>query len=99
MWSWTPHASRDLSPREVADVTGLSRSLIYREMERGNLVAYKRGGRIRIEQQALADWKEAARMAPRSREPMYEPVRRPTMSPAQSSFTADLAGVRARTAA
>jgi excisionase family DNA binding protein len=32
---------KDYSPREVAALTGLSRSLIYREIERGNLAAYR----------------------------------------------------------
>lgn len=50
-------AAKDLSPREAALLTGLSRTLMYREIERGHLRAYKVGGRLRITPEALADWK------------------------------------------
>ena len=62
----------DLSPADVAEATGLSRSLIYREIERGNLVAYRVGTRLRVEPEAFASWKERCRVRPRSEPPMYE---------------------------
>lgn len=64
----------DLSPGDVAAVTGLSRSLIYREIERGNLAAYRVGARLRVEPAAVAAWKERCRVRPRSEPPIYELV-------------------------
>lgn len=90
---------RDLSPQDVADLTGLSRSLIYREIERGNLLAYKRGGRIRIEPQDLADWKQAGRILPRGREPAYEPRGASRPDPPGSRFMDDLEAIRVERAA
>jgi excisionase family DNA binding protein len=90
---------RDLSPQEVADLTGLSRSLIYREIERGNLVAYKRGSRIRIEPQALVNWKQAACILPRGRDPVYKPCRASRPDPPGSRFTDDLEAIPAERAA
>jgi excisionase family DNA binding protein len=55
-----------LSPDDVAELTGLSRSLVYREIERGNLRAYKVGTRIRIERAAFDAWKEQCQVRPQS---------------------------------
>jgi excisionase family DNA binding protein len=49
--------TRDLSPGQVAQQTGFSRSLIYREIERNHLRAYKVSGRLRITPEALSEWK------------------------------------------
>jgi excisionase family DNA binding protein len=58
--------TQDLSPGQAADQTGLSRSLIYREIERGHLRAYKVGGRLRITPEALSDWKRLHAVVPRA---------------------------------
>lgn len=65
--------TRDLSAGQAADQTGLSRTLIYREIERGHLRAYRVGGRLRITREALAEWKELHAVVPRARLPSYEP--------------------------
>ncbi len=67
-------ADRLLSVDAVAELTGLSRSLVYREIERGNLRAYKVGARLRIDPAAVASWKERCQVRPRSAPPIYEPV-------------------------
>lgn len=85
----------DLSPAEAARRTGLSRTLIYREIERGHLRAYRVGGRLRITQQALAEWKRMHAVVPRGQPPPYEP--RPEASRRASgpdSFGAELRAIR-----
>ena len=68
-----PVVRRDLSPREASQQTGLSRTLIYREVDRGHLRAYKVGGRLRITPEALAEWKRLHSVGVRSERPAYEP--------------------------
>src|SRR3954469_15557474 len=51
-------ADRLLSVDDVAELSGLSRSLVYREIERGRLAAYKVGARLRIEPAAMARGEE-----------------------------------------
>jgi excisionase family DNA binding protein len=94
-----PHAReskvrRDLSPSEAADQTGLSRTLIYREIERGHLRAYRVGGRLRITPEALAEWKQLHAVVPRA-QASYEP--RPATSRGgrePDSFAAELRAIR-----
>jgi len=62
----------DMSVSEVASATGLSQTLIYREISCGNLVAYKVGKVLRIEREAYADWKQRCKVRPRAESPMYE---------------------------
>ena len=64
---WPPGAGlgSDMSPGDAARQTGLSRTLIYREIERGQLSAYKVGGRLRITPQALEDWRRRHSVSPR----------------------------------
>lgn len=83
----------DLSPLEVARTTGLSRSAIYQEIERGNLAAYKVGNRLRIEPDALAQWKERCRVRPRSEPPIYEPLPSAGRRPRSDSFARELAAI------
>jgi excisionase family DNA binding protein len=90
----------DLSPAEVAAATGLSRSLIYREIERGTLAAYRVGARLRVEPDAVAQWKERCRVRPRAEPPMYEPVaNRSRVSERSSEFAERLAAIEAGRAA
>ena len=89
----------DVSVADVSAVTGLSASLIYREIERGNLPAYRVGRRLRIERGALVAWKERCRVRPRYEPPIYEPLAPggPTSRRASSSvFAAELASIEAR---
>lgn len=80
----------DLSPIDAARQTGLSRALIYREIERGHLRAYKVGGRLRITPEALAEWKRAHAVAPRPQAPAYEPAGAARAERGSDSFAADL---------
>ena len=63
-------ADRLLSVDDVAELSGLSRSLVYREIERGHLPAYKVGARLRIEPSAMVRWKEHCQVRPRSLPPV-----------------------------
>jgi excisionase family DNA binding protein len=74
--------SADLSPSQAAQQTGLSRTLIYREIARGHLPAYKVGRRLRITPQALAEWKRQHTVVPRS---ASEPARRSPSWPRSSA--------------
>ena len=85
--------SHDLSPGEVAVRTGLSRSLIYREIERGRLRAYKVGGRLRIEPEAVAEWERAHAVRPRA-VAKYEPRPRPLRGAESDSFAEELQAIR-----
>jgi excisionase family DNA binding protein len=83
----------DLSPGEAAQQTNLSRSFIYREIERGHLQAYKVGGRLRITPEALREWKRLHAVVPQTQPPAYEP--RPAVSRrAPDSFAAELRALR-----
>jgi excisionase family DNA binding protein len=85
--------TRDLSPGQAAQQTGLSRSLIYREIERGHLRAYKVGGRLRITPAALDEWKQLHAVSPQTQPPPYEP--RPAASRrGPDSFAAELRSIR-----
>jgi excisionase family DNA binding protein len=46
----------DLSPSQVAERTGLSRTLIYREIERRHLRAYKFAGSIERHRVRIGAW-------------------------------------------
>jgi excisionase family DNA binding protein len=83
----------DMSPREVAALTGLSTSLIYREIERGNLAAYRVGSRLRVEPDAVEHWKEHCRVRPRMEAPMYEPAPRSRGARSSSEFVDELAAI------
>jgi excisionase family DNA binding protein len=84
---------RDLSPGQAAEQTNLSRSLIYREIERGHLHAYRVGRRLRITPEALGEWKRLHAVLPQAQPPPYEP--RPAVSRrAPDSFAAELRAIR-----
>jgi excisionase family DNA binding protein len=85
----------DLSPRQAAQQTGLSRTLIYREIERGHLRAYKVGGRLRITAEALAQWKRLHTVSPSLQTPAYEPATRARGGPRSDSFASELRAIRA----
>jgi excisionase family DNA binding protein len=92
-------APRDLSPREASEQTGLSRTLIYREIERGYLRAYKVGGRLRISADALIEWKRLHAVVPCSKVAPYEPAAAGSPSRATGRFLADLRTMRGESAA
>ena len=54
----------DLSPREVADQFGISRSAVYRLIDAGELVAYKARGRLRIERDEARAFKQRNQVIP-----------------------------------
>lgn len=84
----------DLSPFQAAQQTGLSRTLIYREIERGHLRAYKVGGRLRISQAALSEWKRIHAVEP-LRRPAYDPARLSSPRvPQPGSLAAELQAIR-----
>jgi excisionase family DNA binding protein len=89
----------DLSPREAARQTALSRTLIYREIERGHLRAYKVGGRLRITPQALDDWKRRHAVTPRPEAAGYEPGRTARGGRRSDSFGSELRAIREEQAA
>lgn len=89
----------DLSPCEAAQQTGLSRTLIYREIERGNLHAYKVGGRLRITPEALVEWKRVHAVAPRPQAAAYEPARSAQATRSSDTFATDLRTIREESAA
>jgi excisionase family DNA binding protein len=87
--------TQDLSPGQAADHSGLSRTLIYREIERGHLCAYRVGGRLRITPEALAEWKELHAVVPRAQSPSYGPhpaASRGALRP--DTFAAELQAIR-----
>ena len=87
--------TRDLSPHQAAQQTGLSRTLIYREIERGHLRAYKVGGRLRITPKALAEWKHYHAIVPHPQVPSYEPAPGPREVRGSDSFASELRAIRA----
>jgi excisionase family DNA binding protein len=91
--------TRDLSPSQAADQTGLSRTLIYREIERGHLRAYKVGGRLRVTPEALAEWKRLHAVVPRSRGPAYERAPAAPAARGSDSFASELRAIREERAA
>ncbi len=82
----------DLSPREVAQELGLSRSAVYRLIEDGELAAYKVRGRLRVERGELCALRRRARVAPRSRV-AFEP-QLPARVEAGGRFLSDLRSTR-----
>lgn len=84
----------DLSPAQVADQTGFSRDTIYREINAGRLVAYKRRGRLKVTAQALDQWRAEGKVQPQAAEsPMPEPVRLPTPQAKGGSFAQRLRAI------
>ena len=83
-----------LSPAEVAEITGLSRSAIYRAIEDGELVAAKLRGRIRIEQAELESWKMRSRVRPQPPVPAYEPPVRARPGLRGDTFRGELQALR-----
>ncbi len=51
-----------LTVERVAELTGLSRRSVYREIDAGELDAYRLRGRVRIPEAALESWLEARRV-------------------------------------
>ncbi len=84
----------DLSPKQLAAATGLSAATIHREIARGRLIAYRAGNRLRIERQAVADWKEQGTVDPRRRDAMYEPETSPKSGKPEGRFSSDLKAIR-----
>ena len=70
-------AEVDLTVRQVAELTSLSRDAIYRAIDRGELDALRLCDRIRIETDAYRRWRAARRIKPRRNgSPMLDPAPR-----------------------
>jgi excisionase family DNA binding protein len=64
-----------LSPAEVARLAGLSRSAVYRAIERGEVVASRLCGRLRVDRGEFEIWKARQRVRPRQpASPMLRPL-------------------------
>jgi len=87
---WEQPPDRLLSVDAVAELAGCSRSLVYREIARGHLAAYKVGTRLRIEPAAVTSWKAHCRVRARSEPAVYEPARRARVCGGSSTFAAEL---------
>jgi excisionase family DNA binding protein len=61
---WRRRAPAVLTVQEAASVVKLTQWTIYRAIQRGDLVAYKPGGRLRINEKDLDAWLEATRVCP-----------------------------------
>jgi excisionase family DNA binding protein len=72
---------RLLTVERVAELTGLSRRSVYREVDAGGLDAYRLRGRVRIPEAALESWLEARRVSPRKRERLTAEVRAGAAAP------------------
>jgi excisionase family DNA binding protein len=57
----TPTAERLLSARELADLLGFSASTVQDWTERGDLPAFKLGGRLRFRESEVLAWLEERR--------------------------------------
>jgi excisionase family DNA binding protein len=64
----------DLSPKEAAEQMGISRSLVYRLVEQGELDAYQVSNRLRIPIEGIDKLRARKRVEPRLRSPVYEPA-------------------------
>jgi excisionase family DNA binding protein len=83
-----------LSPAEVAELAGLSRTAVYRAIERGELRASRLCGRLRVERSEFEAWKERARVRPRQpHSPMLLPPNA-TAPAREGSFLSELRGTR-----
>jgi excisionase family DNA binding protein len=65
--AWT--AAIVLTVQEAASVVKLTQRAIYGAIQRGDLVAYKPGGRLRINEKDLDAWLEATRVTPAASSP------------------------------
>lgn len=62
-----------LTVQEAANVVKLTQWAIYRAIKRGDLVAYKPGGRLRIDEADLQAWLDANRVSPAKPTPHRPP--------------------------
>lgn len=53
-----------LSVKDAAELLGVHANTVYREIEKGELTAYKFGGAIRIDEEDLQRYKEQQKIAP-----------------------------------
>lgn len=68
-----------LTVQEAAEVVKLTQWAIYRAIARGDLVAYKPGGRLRINEHDLQAWLDATRVSPSQPTPARAP--QPVVAP------------------
>jgi excisionase family DNA binding protein len=59
-----PLDTRLLTPAQIADSVSLSVKAVYRAIERGDLIASKLCGRLRVREDDVEAWIEACRVEP-----------------------------------
>ena len=95
-----PRHARMLTIQEAADRVRLTQWAIYRAIQRGELTAYKPGGRLRIHEADLEAWLESTRVQAKARS---TPRRAPSTAPgvigaaARPRASADSLRARVRT--
>lgn len=89
----------DLSPMEAAKEMGVSRSLVYRLIEQGELAAYQVSNRLRIPHDGIEELRRRNRVRARSAPPIYEPQVKTRPRPEHDRFAADLRAIRSERAA
>jgi excisionase family DNA binding protein len=84
----------DLSPKQAAEKLGVSRSLVYRLVERGEFPnAYQVSNRLRIPRADVDALRARKRVRPRPA-PTYEPPGFLRAGPTSSSFAAQLQAIK-----
>lgn len=80
----------DLNPREVATLAGLSYWTVLREVERGNLKAYRRpGNKLAVRRDDFCEWAYGDPVTPKEREtPQLAAVRLSSKAPERGSVAA-----------
>ena len=91
-------AARDLSPSEASRLMGVSRSLVYRLVERGELRAYRLSNRLRIPRSSVEELRERNLVKP-ERAPAYEPLMRSRTHLRNDTFASQLKAHRRSQAA
>jgi excisionase family DNA binding protein len=85
----------DLSPKQAAVELGVSRSLVYRLVEKGEFPgAYHVSNRLRIPRADLDALRERRRVRPRQSAPIYEPSASSRARHESSSFASQLRAIR-----
>ena len=77
-----------LSTKEAAARLGVTLRSLYRFIDEGDLVAYKFGRVIRLQQADVDRFIEASRIEPGSLEHLYPEVKRPTARPSRNGLSA-----------
>jgi excisionase family DNA binding protein len=80
---------RWLSTKEASEVLGVTLRSLYRFIDEGDLVAYKFGRVIRIQQTDVEKFIRASRIAPGSLEHLYPEIKRASNGNGRAHVTPD----------